>query len=303
MNQEGLQDMLGDSAGSMRNSIPEAGGARGFKYVLRQTFHYDYAAPVSGLRQKLIAIPPEQHGDQRRMFHQLSVSPQGVAPEWSHDRFGNLLATVILPTVTSSVSFSVEAILERDHTRREAVLPSRGVEEAVYLKPTRLTEAGESLTGFARQVQHGASSDIEAAERICEAVYRRLPYRKGVTSVSTSAMEALEIGAGVCQDHAHIMLAMCRAVGISARYISGHLLGEGSTHAWVEVLVTTKEKRAETSAFAFDPCYGRRPDATYLTIAAGRDYSDVPPTSGTYFGSVQNRLTSAASLSVDPLVG
>ena len=287
----------------MRSSLPGVDGAGRLRYFLKQTFHYDYAGPVSALRQKLIAIPPEQHGDQRRMFHQLSVSPQGAAPEWSQDRFGNLLATVMLPKVTSSVTFSVEAMLERNHVRRDAVLPSRGVEEAIYLRPTRLTEAGESLTNFAREVQHGALSHIEAAERICKAVHRRLPYQKGVTNVSTTAMEALEVGAGVCQDHAHIMLAMCRTLGIPARYMSGHLLGEGSTHAWVEVLVTTEEKRRETSAVAFDPCYGRRPDATYLTIAAGRDYSDVPPTSGTYFGSVQNRLTSLASLSVEPLDG
>ena len=62
-------------------------------------------------------------------------------------------------------------------------------------------------------------------------------YAHGVTGVKTTAAEAFALRQGVCQDYAHVMLALCRACGLPARYVSGHLLGEGGTHAWVEVLL------------------------------------------------------------------
>jgi transglutaminase-like putative cysteine protease len=292
--------MLADSPSSLGDSLPAPGSGKGLRFLLKQTFHYEYTGAVQALRQRLIAIPPEQHGDQQRIFYQVSLSAQGVAPEWSEDPFGNLLATIAIPTVARSVSFSVEAVVERDHLWSEAVLPKPATERAVYLPPTKLTAADGRLMNFAHRVRNGAANEVEAAERICEEVHRAVPYQKGVTGVATTAMEAFELGAGVCQDHAHIMLAMCRAVGISARYISGHLLGEGATHAWVEVLAASAEDGEATRAFAFDPCYGRKPDARYVTIAVGRDYSDVSPTSGTYIGSAQNRLSASAHLRVEP---
>ena len=109
-----------------------------------------------------------------------------------------------------------------------------------------------------------------------------ITYEYGVTTVATTAAEALAGGRGVCQDSAHVMIALCRAAGLPARYVSGHLLGEGGTHAWVEVVVAD---RRGARAVAFDPCNGRRAGRAYLTVATGRDYADVAPTSGTYVGA------------------
>src|SRR4029453_4111947 len=100
---------------------------------------------------------------------------------------------------------------------------------------------------------------------------------------------------GVCQDTAHIMIALCRATGLPARYVSGHLLGEGGTHAWVEVIVADP---AGVRALAFDPCHGRRAGSDYLTVATGRDYTDVGPPSGTYVGSARGTLTASKRLDV-----
>ncbi len=94
------------------------------------------------------------------------------------------------------------------------------------------------------------------------------------TDVDTTAADALAGGMGVCQDQAHVMLAMCRSVGVRARYVSGHLIGQGGTHAWVEALVPDG---SGARAVAFDPCHGRRADRRYVTIATGRDYRDVAP--------------------------
>src|SRR6202007_2321772 len=122
------------------------------------------------------------------------------------------------------------------------------------------------------------------AESFCMYVHKSISYAHGETSVATTAAQALAGGRGVCQDAAHIMLALCRAVGLPARYVSGHLLGEGGTHAWVEVVVADANG---ARAVALDPCNGCRVGANYLTVATGRDYTDVAPTSGTYRGTAR----------------
>ena len=90
-------------------------------------------------------------------------------------------------------------------------------------------------------------------------------------------------GKGVCQDYAHVMLALCRAARLPARYVSGHLFGEGGSHAWVEVVVRRPAAPAMV-AVAFDPTHERRAEQGYFTVAVGRDYADVAPTSGTFEG-------------------
>jgi transglutaminase-like putative cysteine protease len=92
------------------------------------------------------------------------------------------------------------------------------------------------------------------------------------------------------------MLAMCRSVGVRARYVSGHLIGQGGTHAWVEVLVPDG---LGARAVAFDPCHGRRADRRYVTIATGRDYRDVAPTSGSYSGDARGELSTSRALSAE----
>ena len=85
-----------------------------------------------------------------------------------------------------------------------------------------------------------------------------------------------------------MMLALCHLVRLPARYVSGHLVGQGGTHAWVEVIVP---RAGHAEAVAFDPCNGRRTDGGYVTVATGRDYGDVSPTSGSYVGTSRGRLT------------
>ena len=87
---------------------------------------------------------------------------------------------------------------------------------------------------------------------------RSLTYEWGVTGVQTSATEAIRVGRGVCQDFAHIMIAGCRAAGIAARDVSGHLVGEGASHAWVEALVPNRPAPAGGRPRRGDPTDNRR---------------------------------------------
>ena len=83
------------------------------------------------------------------------------------------------------------------------------------------------------------------------------------------------------------MLALCHLLAVPARYVSGHLLGQGGTHAWVEVVIPDTDHAV---AMPFDPCNGVPASARYLTVATGRDYADVPPTSGSVVGRAGGRL-------------
>ncbi len=97
------------------------------------------------------------------------------------------------------------------------------------------------------------------------------------------------------QDHAHVVLAACRALGLPARYVSGHLLCEGGTHAWVEAVVPDGDR---ARAVAVDPCNGCRADARYVTVATGRDCLDVATTSGSYDGRGRGVLTATKHVGI-----
>jgi hypothetical protein len=105
------------------------------------------------------------------------------------------------------------------------------------------------MPGLAADITAGSSPGSEdLTERICAAVSSAITYEYGVTSVTTTAAEALACGRGVCQDSAHVMLALCRLPGQPAKYVSGHLVGQGGTHAWTEVIVS-RDGHAEAVAF------------------------------------------------------
>jgi transglutaminase-like putative cysteine protease len=146
-----------------------------------------------------------------------------------------------------------------------------------------------------RAPRRPAAGPLDIAERICAAVHAALAYQHGVTDVKTTAATALAAGRGVCQDAAHIMVALCRLAQLPARYVSGHLLGQGGMHAWVEVIVPYRDA---AMAVPFDPCHGHRTDNGYVTVAVGRDYADVAPTSGSYMGPPGGQLTSVRRVGV-----
>jgi len=136
---------------------------------------------------------------------------------------------------------------------------------------------------------------LERAELLNAATKAAISYQYGRTGVRTTAAQALEIGHGVCQDSAHVFIAMCRSLGIAARYVSGHLLGQGGTHAWAEVVLPSADGAV---AVAFDPCNNRRAHSGYVTIAVGRDYLDVAPTSGSFAGPGRGQLTTSRRVGV-----
>lgn len=263
-------------------------GARRVTYVLEQSFRYEYDSPVESLRQRLVIVPPARHGNQYRRAHRLEVHGVPARRSMRRDVHGNVVAWLRAERVTHAIEFRLAAVVERVRADGPALLPAAALRGPYLLRPTRLTAADDRLRALAAALSGHGDTPLESAQRICDAVHAAIAYEYGVTSVRTTAAEALTAGRGVCQDFAHVMLALCHLLGLPARYVSGHLLGQGGTHAWVEVIVAGAD---DAMAVAFDPCNGRRAGAGYVTVATGRDYSDVAPASGSYTGTSPGRLS------------
>jgi transglutaminase-like putative cysteine protease len=143
------------------------------------------------------------------------------------------------------------------------------------------------------------------AESAAERIHEQFTYKPGATHVHSSVEDCLATQAGVCQDFAHLLIAILRQRGIPARYVSGYLvprqavdaqaameniIGGQASHAWVQAYIP------ETGWIGLDPTVGKFVDEQHIVVARGRDYGDVPPVRGVYKGHA------GQSLSVDVLV-
>lgn len=255
-------------------------------YWMRQSFSYTYPGPIRELRQRLVAIPADTYGDQRLNCYELHVSEPSAHVSLSFDHFGNRVFQIYAPEAGATVLFDMQVVVERDLQTNEAPRVSAGVAQ-LFREPTKLTQATTKIVEAAHALARQHTIPLELVSAINSWVYGAMRYGAGATHVGSTAAEALDLGQGLCQDYAHIMIAICRALGIGARYVSGHMLGEGGSHAWVEVLLPTD---ADYVAVAFDPTNHRQVTPAYITVAVGRDYADVSPTSGSFVAPYSGSL-------------
>lgn len=130
--------------------------------------------------------------------------------------------------------------------------------------------------------------------RIATASRERLRYEKGVTSSTTTLSQVLDQGGGVCQDFAHLSIALLRAVGIPARYVSGYLHRETGaeleTHAWCEAFVPN------AGWVAIDPTHSQVAGKEHISVGIGRSYADVPPNRGVFRGDARESIKVSVSI-------
>lgn len=148
-----------------------------------------------------------------------------------------------------------------------------------YRYASRYTKAGEELQAYERAHPFGGSPR-EIALYYMNTLYRDMIYQPGVTGVRTSAEEAICLRSGVCQDYAHILIALLRMRRIPARYVVGMMEGEGASHAWVEV-------EEDGRWYGIDPTNGREVNDGYIHISCGRDAYDCPMNKGVFVGGGQ----------------
>lgn len=155
-----------------------------------------------------------------------------------------------------------------------------------YLQSSGYIQLAPEIWRLAVDATFGQTDMWQAAQALNRFVQNHMAYRPTTTNALTTASEALRRQEGVCQDFAHVLITLCRSVQLPALYVSGYLCTPGAqaSHAWVEVFLP------EIGWRALDPTHGQQPDERYVKIAVGRDYGDVPPTSGYYKGTTERSI-------------
>jgi transglutaminase-like putative cysteine protease len=155
-----------------------------------------------------------------------------------------------------------------------------------YLQDSRFVEISPDSWKLAVDATHGQTDVWQAALGLMNFVYGFLKYEPNSTHVHTHMSEVLLARRGVCQDFAHLLIGLSRALKMPARYVSGYLATEkaNATHAWVEIFLPGYGWRA------LDPTHNRQIDETYVKLGTGRDYADVPPVTGNYRGTLERKM-------------
>jgi transglutaminase-like putative cysteine protease len=257
-----------------------------------------YAGPVltsfNEARMTPLTLPTQTTLEAR-----LTVGP-GSVPVWTYrDYWGTRVTSFELPephdhlVIRSSATVATAAAAAASDSLswgavRYAVARSRLLE---FRLPTPLTTMGPEAVETAIGDVSAMAPD-EAAAAIAARVHERVTFLPGATGVRTGAQEAWDKGQGVCQDMAHVTVALLRAAGLPARYVSGYLHPDpwaepgrtaiGQSHAWAEYWAG--------SWSALDPTSLAPVGARHVIVARGRDYNDVPPLKGTYRGAPERAM-------------
>ena len=254
---------------------------------------------------------PAETAFQKVIDYSLLVSPPSSTRTFT-DGWGTLVASfgIRLPHIAMEVV--AEATVETTKPPEVTALVSLdGLDDLQFvdthyefLCPTPATEASPAMEALAADIRDEATHVLGLVTALQETVLQQLEYRTGATSVTTTAAEAFALGAGVCQDHAHVMVSLARLVGLPARYVSGYFFTaadhDGSdseddlvtvqTHAWVEVAIPGHRW------LAMDPTNGLIPGERHVKIGHGPDYSAVMPFRGTFIGPESSEVTASVQI-------
>lgn len=280
-------------------------------YTIRHVTRFRYSTPV---RESVVEVrmQPRRDGPQHCLSFELATDPPARITA-TRDYLGNIVHhfDILRPhdelTIRTAAVVSTEAApptatlgpeawdeLDRmldEGDEVEMLIPSQ------YARPTALLrELAHELDVRRRDDPLTLLSDINGR------LHRALAYTPRSTRVDSPIDEALQSRRGVCQDYAHIMIALVRNLGVPCRYVSGylHVIAEdtsapedAATHAWVEALLPG------LGWVGFDPTNDSMPGDRHIRVAVGRDYADVPPTRGVFKGEAATELGVAVRVTQD----
>jgi transglutaminase-like putative cysteine protease len=273
----------------------------GWRLRIEHITSVSYAGPVltsfNEARMTPLTLPSQ-------LTHEARVTAGPGVPVWTYnDYWGTFVSVFELPEAHEELVIRASATVETEPLRglgateerlswaqlRQAAANSRLLE---FLLPTPLTTVAEPVCSAALTEIAGLSPDA-AAEAVCARVHEHVTYLPGATGVRTNAQEAWDKGKGVCQDMGQIAVALLRAAGLPARYVSGYLHPDptaepgstavGQSHAWVEYWAG--------SWTPLDPTSLAQVGERHVVVARGRDYADVPPLKGIYHGPSGGDMT------------
>jgi len=264
------------------------------RLAIRHETLYRYTAPLTYTIQ-LLRLTPRLEPDQHTVFWQIATA--GRCHAFS-DAFGNQCHMLTITGSHDTVRIVAEGEVDIAPLDRGR-LPDRGaLSPLVFTCPTRLTARSEAVTAFA--AAHLKGRDSRALLRLAEAICGAVAYQSGATAVTSTAADALQLGCGVCQDHAHLFIACCHAHDIPARYVSGYIdagtTGHAESHAWADVWV---EETDFTGWVSIDITHAKFSGELHCRLAVARDYDSAAPVSGVRRGGGDESLD--VSVQVTPM--
>lgn len=288
-------------------------------FDVRHKTAYSYGSPVS-VAHHLLRVEPRDLPGQRRLKGEVLVTPQPQRQLADRDYFGN--HTLFLTIDRQHGEFVVEASSRvevkrppppaaeatpawetvRDMLRRPDQASLIAAAEQTY--PTAQTPALPECLAYAKESFTPGRPVLAAAAELNHRIFRDFRYDPGATHTHTPTAQAFAMRRGVCQDFTHVALACLRSLGLPARYVSGYLMtrpppgrerlvGADASHAWVSVWVGSQ------GWVDLDPTNDVLVGDQHVTLAHGRDYSDVAPVSGIIYGGGRHRI--AVAVDVIPL--
>jgi transglutaminase-like putative cysteine protease len=279
-------------------------------YDIEHLTAYSYEAPVTSASLAL-RLTPRNTLTQRPLAHEVHISPEPDHATSHRDFYGNVVDLVTIDT--SHTELMIRSTARVEVTARpgltgpdlawervgEAALSERDLSAAgpshfLFTSP-RITLSRE-VTNYARESFTPGRGIVAACTELMTRIRNEFAYRPDATEISTSIAEAFAQRAGVCQDFAQIMIGGVRGLGLPAAYVSGYLRtipppgkprlqGADATHAWVSVWTGP-----ENGWIGFDPTNAIQAGTDHITLAIGRDFSDVSPVYGVFVGSGENEL-------------
>jgi transglutaminase-like putative cysteine protease len=238
------------------------------------TYRYDH--PVRSVVQSH-RLTPSVFDGQRALVWEVEVSG-GVLGAAFRDGAGDRVQGWTVAGPVTEVTVTVRGVVETTDLAGVLRGHRESVAQACYLRDTPATAADAALAALAQGAE--APDPLGLAHALSAAVTGAIAYRPGVTHAHTTAAEALALGEGVCQDHAHALIACARVRGIPARYVSGYLFAtedgtpHEAAHAWAELHVPG------LGWVGFDPANRCCPDARYIRLGSGFDARSAAPIRG-----------------------
>lgn len=291
-------------------------------YVVHET-RYDYSPPVE-TAQHVTHLKPLDTPYQQLLSHHLDVRPEPASLSESVDVFGNARTFFSLQNAHDELVVVADSLVRtfgrdaprsditwdavREQFRYHAGAGWEAATEFSYASP-HVPRHGD-FAAYARASFAPGMPLMMAARDLMERIHHDFTYESQATDINTPALEALAMRKGVCQDFAHIMIACLRGMGLPARYVSGYLLtepppgqprlvGSDASHAWVSVWSPARDGGGRWCDL--DPTNNRAPGEDYVTLAVGRDYSDVSPVRGVIHGGEHHTLR--VGVTVEPVAG
>ena len=284
------------------------------KLQVTHTTRYLYSEVVSTCHSEA-HLKPRPCPGQRVLDYDLSIDP---APDFSTshtDYFGNPVTRFSISQPHRELTVASRCAVDLTPPRTQDLQlspPWEEVREQVQGRPepdtfeasqfvfeSPLVSLGEPFASYAATAFTADRPILDAAGGLSRRIFEEFQYDKRATTVATPIRDVLRSRHGVCQDFAHLMIACLRSLNLPARYVSGYLFSDAkltcaeASHAWVSVWCPMLGWQG------FDPTNNTMPGGRYVTLAWGRDYSDVTPVKGVALGGGEHVIS--VSVDVSPL--